>query len=62
MAKAIPQGAGAIALGVLATPVAAILPFVSAGLAKNADCQALTAATAPARRRHGALALTGPGA
>jgi uncharacterized protein involved in outer membrane biogenesis len=38
---AIPQAAGAVALGVFAAPLAALLPFVAPGLAKNADCQAL---------------------
>jgi uncharacterized protein involved in outer membrane biogenesis len=37
------QGAAALALGVMLTPLAAILPFVDPGLAKNADCQALMA-------------------
>jgi uncharacterized protein involved in outer membrane biogenesis len=41
VAPAIPQVAGAVALGVLAAPLAAILPFVEPGLARNADCQAL---------------------
>jgi uncharacterized protein involved in outer membrane biogenesis len=35
------QAAASIALGVLATPLAAILPFVDPGLAKNADCTAV---------------------
>ena len=38
---AIPQAAGAVALGVVAAPLVAILPFVGPGLAHNADCQAL---------------------
>jgi uncharacterized protein involved in outer membrane biogenesis len=51
---AIPQAAGAVALGVVAAPLAAVLPFVGPGLAKNADCQALvSAAEAP-----GAVRLT----
>jgi uncharacterized protein involved in outer membrane biogenesis len=37
------QAAGAIALGVLLTPVAAMLAFVDPGLAKDADCAALLA-------------------
>jgi uncharacterized protein involved in outer membrane biogenesis len=41
LAHAAPQVAGAVALGVLAAPLAAVLPFVAPGLAKNADCQAL---------------------
>jgi hypothetical protein len=45
---AIPQAAGAVALGVIAAPLVAILPFVGPGLAHNADCQALVgAAEAP---------------
>ncbi len=42
-APAITQGGVALALGVLLTPLAAVLPFVDPGLAKNADCQALMA-------------------
>ena len=34
---------GALALGVLLTPVAAMLAFVDPGLAKDADCTALLA-------------------
>ncbi len=41
--SAIAQGGAAIALGVALTPLAAILPFVDPGLARNADCQALMA-------------------
>jgi uncharacterized protein involved in outer membrane biogenesis len=37
------QGAAAVALGTFLTPLAAILPFVDPGLAKNADCAALAA-------------------
>jgi hypothetical protein len=33
----------AVALGAFLSPVAAILPFVDVGLAKNADCAGLTA-------------------
>jgi AsmA family protein len=36
------QTAGAVALGTLLTPVAAILAFVDGGLAKDANCAALT--------------------
>jgi hypothetical protein len=43
-------------LGVLATPVAAILPFVDLGLTKNADCAAVVAGAqqrgAPKPTRH----------
>jgi uncharacterized protein involved in outer membrane biogenesis len=41
--KAAPQALLSAAIGVLAAPLAAILPFVNPGLAKNADCAALTA-------------------
>lgn len=35
------QAAGAVALGVLLGPVAVILPFIDAGLSKDADCASL---------------------
>jgi hypothetical protein len=35
------QTGGAVALGVLLTPVAAVLAFVDGGLAKDANCGAL---------------------
>jgi uncharacterized protein involved in outer membrane biogenesis len=41
IAKALPQAALSTAVGILAAPLAAILPFVSPGLARNADCAAL---------------------
>ena len=41
--QVVAQGAGALALGVVLSPLAAILPFVDAGLAKDANCQALMA-------------------
>lgn len=41
--KAAPQAILATAVGVFAAPLAAILPFVNPGLAKNADCATLTA-------------------
>ena len=41
--KAVAQGGVAVALGVLLTPLAAILPFVDPGLGKNADCASLVA-------------------
>lgn len=45
---AIPQAAGAVALGVVAAPLAAVLPFIGPGMAHNADCEALVgAAEAP---------------
>ena len=37
------QAGGAVALGMLLTPVAAVLAFVDPGLAKDADCAALLA-------------------
>ena len=37
------QAAVATALGVLATPLAAVLAFIDPGLAKNADCSSLLA-------------------
>ncbi len=39
--KSLAQAGGAVALGAVLTPIAAILPFVDPGLAKNADCAAL---------------------
>jgi len=42
-AKSAMQAGGAIALGVLLTPVAAMLAFVDPGLAKDSDCAALLA-------------------
>ena len=41
--KAIAQGGAAAALGALLTPLAAILPFIDPGLAKDANCGALIA-------------------
>jgi uncharacterized protein involved in outer membrane biogenesis len=41
--SAVAQVGAAVALGVVLSPLAAILPFVDPGLAKNADCQALMA-------------------
>ena len=40
---ALAQGGAALTLGALLTPLAAILPFVDPGLAKNADCAGLLA-------------------
>ena len=37
------QAGGAIALGVLLTPVASLLAFVDPGLAKDANCASLVA-------------------
>ena len=37
------QAVAAVALGAFLSPIAAILPFVDPGLAKNADCAGLTA-------------------
>jgi hypothetical protein len=39
--KAIAQGGVAVALGAALTPLAAILPFIDPGLAKDANCSAL---------------------
>ena len=52
--KAIAQGGLAVALGALATPIAAILPFVDPGLAKDAACGSLVANAA----QHGAPVKT----
>ena len=41
--QAIAQGGAALALGAVLSPLAALLPFVDAGLAKDANCQALMA-------------------
>jgi hypothetical protein len=41
IAKAAPQAAVSVALGVFASPLAAILPFIGPGLAKDADCASL---------------------
>jgi uncharacterized protein involved in outer membrane biogenesis len=41
--NSIPQSAEAVALGVVLTPLAAVLAFVDPGLAKDADCAALLA-------------------
>jgi uncharacterized protein involved in outer membrane biogenesis len=46
LAKAAPQLGAAALLGVFASPVAAILPFVATGTAKDADCGALLAEAA----------------
>ena len=39
--KAGRKGAAVVLLGTLLTPLAAIIPFIEKGDAKNADCQAL---------------------
>ena len=53
--KVAPQALLSVAVGVIAAPLAAILPFVNPGLAKDADCVALVSAAtdrgAPVRRR-----------
>lgn len=46
------QSAAAAALGVLLTPVAAVLAFVSPGLAHDADCAALVAQATPQTEPH----------
>jgi AsmA family protein len=43
MGNAAAQGAGALALGIVLTPLASVLAFVDPGLAKDADCAALLA-------------------
>jgi uncharacterized protein involved in outer membrane biogenesis len=51
LAKAAPQAAAAVAIGVFAAPLAAILPFVFSSTSKNADCAALLGAAAKAGTR-----------
>jgi hypothetical protein len=46
LGKAAPQLGAAVVLGALVNPVAAVLPFLSFGTAKNADCSALLAEAA----------------
>jgi uncharacterized protein involved in outer membrane biogenesis len=41
IAKAAPQALASVAVGVFAAPLAAALPFLNIGAAKNADCSAL---------------------
>jgi uncharacterized protein involved in outer membrane biogenesis len=41
LGKAAPQLAGSVVLGALLSPFAAVLPFISGGQAKDADCGAL---------------------
>jgi len=43
LGKAVPQAGIAVALGALVSPIAAILPFIDPGLAKDANCSALLA-------------------
>jgi AsmA family protein len=52
MGKPAMQAGGAVALGVLLSPVAALLAFVDPGLAKDANC-ALLLAQATAEQRSG---------
>jgi hypothetical protein len=56
------QGGLGLALGSLLSPIAAILPFVDPGLAKDADCVGLMnqAKTAPAPVRTAAATTTTP--
>ena len=54
--KAFAQTAEAVALGVVATPLAAVLAFVDPGLAKDADCAALLAAAGTLDNRSPATA------
>ena len=49
LAKAAPQLGAAVVLGVVATPFAAILPFIAGGQAKDADCGALLSEAATHR-------------
>jgi len=49
--KAAAQAGVATALGVLLTPIGAILPFIDVGLAKDANCQALLSQANQKRRR-----------
>jgi uncharacterized protein involved in outer membrane biogenesis len=54
--KAIAQGGVAVALGALLSPLAAILPFIDPGLAKDANCGALIAEAG----QHGAPVKSAP--
>jgi uncharacterized protein involved in outer membrane biogenesis len=54
--KAIAQGGVAVALGALISPLAAILPFIDPGLAKDANCGALIAEAG----QHGAPVKSAP--
>jgi uncharacterized protein involved in outer membrane biogenesis len=56
--KAIAQGGVAVALGALISPLAAILPFIDPGLAKDANCGALIAEAG----QHGAPVKSAPAA
>jgi uncharacterized protein involved in outer membrane biogenesis len=62
--QAAAQGGAAIGLAALLGPLSVILPFVSPGLAKDADCQGLVAdaRTAGAPVRVGQTAADAPGA
>ncbi len=51
LAKAAPQAAAAVAIGVFAAPLAAIIPFAFPNTSKNADCAALLGAAAKAGTR-----------
>ena len=53
VAKAAPQLAVSVALGAFLQPLAPILPFLGAGLAKDADCAALPRRPGRAARRCG---------
>jgi uncharacterized protein involved in outer membrane biogenesis len=55
--KTLAQGGAAAALGALLSPLAAILPFVDPGLAKDANCAGLIAEAG----QHGAPVKTTPG-
>jgi uncharacterized protein involved in outer membrane biogenesis len=58
--KSLAQVGAAVALGVLATPFAAILAFVDPGLAKNADCAGLIDEASKSGAPPGASAFTTP--
>ncbi len=51
LAKAAPQAAAAVAIGVFAAPLAAIVPFIFPNTSKNADCAALLGDAARAGTR-----------
>jgi len=55
-AKVAAQAGGAVALGTLLTPVAALLAFVDGGLAKDANCSALISSAEEGKN----LVSTGP--
>ena len=54
------QAAAAVALGVVLTPLAAVLAFVDPGLAKDADCAALLTDAQPSAGAKPAAASKSP--